>query len=524
MASRRDELNAFTFARKRTVGAFLQPGGGGSDEDAPRPVRAVLPSVVVAAVIVAGFGMWGIFKPSAPVGWNNGKNIIQGTKSTTRYVVLPDDKGNEVLHQVLNMSSARLLLPVGSSVVSVDDSVLDAYQYHGATVGIQYAPDRLPDETDAAAAKKWSVCDRPGAVSSAPNEAVFIAADKEAAHLADHNLVLSGGQALFVQTPPDTDGATGSTYLVDAKGVEHSVGDLQTKDITRRALVTALFGGNAQPEQVTKDWLDTLDTGNRIDFPAIPDFQPGKKIPSSVQLSNQDERFVGRLVKYQQSNFFVVGKSDLYPISPFQAQLLAGDPDLNDLYSDNGGTPKFADLSPNDFATLVHSDLANSPMRPSDNWPVGAPGQAAANDAGKGRTVVCSTFDGMDGQTVKRSVWADSTYPAPISGSSATAHVTPGHGLFYRAFDSSPNGSGNDFLITETGLRYSVPSSSDSAQSGASPAPAQSGSGDPGGDNPQARLGYKDIQQPALVPSQWSNLVQPGPVLSTSAAGQAQNA
>lgn len=30
MASRRDELNAYTFARKRTVGAFLLPGGGGA--------------------------------------------------------------------------------------------------------------------------------------------------------------------------------------------------------------------------------------------------------------------------------------------------------------------------------------------------------------------------------------------------------------------------------------------------------------------------------------------------------------
>src|SRR5437870_3798781 len=90
MASRRDELNAYTFARKRMVGAFLQPSVGGNDEDAPRPVRAVLPSIVVAAVITAGFGMWGVIKPSAPVGWNDGKSIIQGKDSTTRYVVLPD--------------------------------------------------------------------------------------------------------------------------------------------------------------------------------------------------------------------------------------------------------------------------------------------------------------------------------------------------------------------------------------------------------------------------------------------------
>src|SRR6478735_6154080 len=107
MASRRDELNAYTFARKRTVGAFLLPGGGGSDEDAPRPLKAVLPSVIVGALVVGGFGLWGAFKPSAPVNWDNTKNIIQGKTSYTRYVVLlDDDKKTKRLHQVLNMSSA----------------------------------------------------------------------------------------------------------------------------------------------------------------------------------------------------------------------------------------------------------------------------------------------------------------------------------------------------------------------------------------------------------------------------------
>ena len=47
MASRRDELNAYTFAKRRTVAAFLQPSPTGSEEGAPRPLRAVLPGAIV---------------------------------------------------------------------------------------------------------------------------------------------------------------------------------------------------------------------------------------------------------------------------------------------------------------------------------------------------------------------------------------------------------------------------------------------------------------------------------------------
>lgn len=35
MASRKEQLNAYTFARKRVVAAFLQPSPAGSDEGAP---------------------------------------------------------------------------------------------------------------------------------------------------------------------------------------------------------------------------------------------------------------------------------------------------------------------------------------------------------------------------------------------------------------------------------------------------------------------------------------------------------
>ncbi|MBC3844153.1 hypothetical protein GXW82_40205 [Streptacidiphilus sp. 4-A2] len=45
------------------MAAFLRPSSGGDEEEAPRPLRAVVPGVVAAAVAVAGFGAYGMLPP-----------------------------------------------------------------------------------------------------------------------------------------------------------------------------------------------------------------------------------------------------------------------------------------------------------------------------------------------------------------------------------------------------------------------------------------------------------------------------
>ncbi|MEV6211025.1 type VII secretion protein EccB [Kitasatospora sp. NPDC051914] len=529
MASRRDELNAYNFARRRTVGAFLQPGGGGNDEDAPRPVRAVLPSFVVAAVVVAGFGMWGVIKPSAPKNWDDGKNIIQGKDSTTRYVVLEDPQTHEkVLHQVLNMSSAKLLLPAGSKVVQVADKVLDNYKNHGATIGIPYAPDKLPSSADAGEAKKWSVCDRPGVDTSqvSINQAVFVAAGQDAKVLSNPAMVLQEGQGLYVQAPPLRKGDEGSKFLVDMNGVKHAVGKTDLEGTDRKALESGLFGDGVQPQQVTKAWLDTLENGEPIVFPQIKDLTR-TKTPSSVPLSNAQERFVGRLLVFQ-NTYYVVGKDKLFAVTPFQAEVIRNFPDLQVAYG-GAATPKAAEISPKDNAELA--PLVDKSMLDTGDLPDAKP-QLPLNVGPKGtRSVICSTFEGYDKGVVKRTVWAHTDYPAKVSLGSASAHVTPGHGLLYRAVDGqtgpgAQDSSGTTFLITETGLRYSLQANNDGGN-GPSPAPSaapqqqQQGNGEENG--AQARLGYKTVV-PSMVPLSWSVLVPAGGSLSTKAAETAQTA
>ena len=556
MASRRDELNAYTFARKRTVGAFLLPGGGGSDEDAPRPVKAVLPSIVVGVLVVTGFGIWGAFRPSAPVGWDSGKNIIQGKQSTTRYVVLLDaDKKTKRLHQVLNMASAKLVLPAGAKVVVVADQVLDAYANHGPTIGIQYAPDKLPTEAVAGKQMKWSVCNSPGSDDKREtvNQAVFVAGGAEAKTLEAKGKVLDLDQSVLVQLVDDAqiNGQQSAVstqsklayYLIDSEGRSHAIGDTQTSDADKQAIITAVFGESAEPQRVKPDWLDTLEHGTKIHFPAVPGLDPNvKSANSSVQLQNTEDRKIGRLVKYGEKNY-VVGKDELYPITNFQSALLERNPALQGLYSqDKDPRPKVDELTPAEQSKYGQGTVKENKLKLATDLPAkaGAPANNwnAPRDA---RNILCSTFDGVDGdgKTVRRSIWVDTKYPASYSIGAGSAHVTPGYGLFYRALDATAEGSGSDFLITETGLRYAVQSNGDAAgvrkQSQASPAPTQSATAQPDPQSAdaapteeeaggaQARLGYKNIQ-PSPVPREWSDLVPAGAVLSTNGAAQPQNA
>lgn len=218
MASRRDELNAYSFARKRTNAAFLKPLPNGSIESAPRPLKAVVPSIVVGVLVLVGFGACGILKPVAPQGWDEvGKNVIVGDQSTTRYIVLENKdrngKSQKLLHPILNLASARLLLDPKFSVVKVKESELDGKLPHGPAIGIPYAPDRLPATEDADKPKTWAVCNRPGTgENSKPQQAVFVLAGKDKQLVEDNKGKLDLHQALYVEDPD------GKKWLVDNSG------------------------------------------------------------------------------------------------------------------------------------------------------------------------------------------------------------------------------------------------------------------------------------------------------------------
>jgi len=502
MASRRDELNAYTFAKKRLVSAFIQPTPSGTEEGAPRPLRAALPGMVVGVVILAGFGAWGMFKPKAPAGWDNpGEKVIIGSESTTRYVVL-ETRGKKQLHPVLNLASAKLLLdPSKFGIVKVDEKVLDSGRIpHGATLGIPYAPDRLPAAEEATKAKRWAVCTQPG--DGGAQKAVFVLADRERDRVEGKNR-LRGGDVMYVRSGSEL-------HIVDRKGTAYPIEDDET---LLRTVV-----GSTKPQDVTRDWLRTLGTGDAIRFPGAPENigQPAGA-PGSLEAEANRIGMVLRASTGTGQQHYVVLDGRVRPITDFMAQLL-----LN--------SPEFTQLGQQGQARRVSAGAIR--IRPDDtfyggslNWPQEE--ARTVNLDNSGRNTLCNVLREVDEKkgTTRLSTWAGDDYPATLPNGATSAYVTPGSGLLFRQIKGHDTASGGVFLLTDTGLRYAVQANTDSGQD-------ESEIGTDGrkkteeetlqeGNEAQIKLGYQNAK-PVPVPATWSGILPTGPRLSTSAARQPQ--
>ncbi|WP_328836762.1 type VII secretion protein EccB [Streptomyces europaeiscabiei] len=505
MASRRDELNAYTFAKRRTLASFLQPSPSGSEEGAPKPLRALWPGVIVGVVILAVFGGIGMFSPTAPKGWDKAEeHVIVASDSTTRYVVLKTD-GQKQLHPVLNMASAKLLLDPGKAgVITVDEKILDSGKPpHGATIGIPYAPDRLPSADEAEIAKRWAVCERPGDGGRAIQKAAFVLAEKEFSRTAGANR-LSGGDLMYVVGPDEK-----SRYVVDARGTAYQLADPADTE-----LLKALDTQGRDPQRVSREWLDTLHKGDPISIPEI-DGTPGAKANASTGLEQYDK--VGEVIKAydgQRMQYYVVLPGEVAQISEFVATLLLNSGDL-------------VDVGQAGEAQQVHpSAVADSTTFAADKtWPTFRPKTVNDGaDATSGRNIVCNVLlsVGSKGRTTL-STWAGTDFPAQLPTGSSSAYVTPGSGQLYRQFQGTETTAGSVFLVTDTGLRYALQSNSDSVtdDDGVGTSAKRREEELNEAKIAQTRLGYEKVT-PSPVPVQWSTFLPTGPRLSEAAARQPQ--
>ncbi|MGV9933418.1 type VII secretion protein EccB [Streptomyces olivaceoviridis] len=507
MASRRDQLNAYTFAKRRMLASFVQSSPDASDEGAPRPLRAILPGAIVGVVVLAAFGAWGMFKPTAPQGWDDpGQKVIIASKSTTRYVVLRT-KGKTQLHPVLNMASAKLVLDTQSDVdvVTVDESILDDGKIpHGVTIGIPYAPDRLPSDKEAGTAKQWAVCERPSGSGSSIQKAAFVLAERDQAKLTDTREKLHGGQLLYVAAPDK------KQYVVDAHGRAYPV------DASDSLLLQTLVGADRTPQQVTKEWIATLHPGDPISFPPV-DGVPGAAANAPGQLDTQANR-VGMVLRAPvngQEQYFVVLPGRVAPVSDFVAQLLLASKNLVKL--GQAGHPQ---------EVSAGAITRGEPFAADHKWPSEKP--TAVNDpstADGSRNTVCNVLNDVDpdnGDTTL-STWAGTDFPAVLPTGSSSAYVTAGSGQLYRQFQGSETKAGPVFLVTDTGLRYALQSNDDSAagDQGIGISAKQRKQLQQEAKLAQTRLGYADVN-PAPIPAPWSEFLPTGPRLSTAAARQPQ--
>ena len=481
MSARRDQFSTYSSAGRRTAAALLRswrfpPGAG---RDARWPWRAVLPGLAAGAVLLAGFAVWGMVRPGLPGDWDApGAKLLVGSESTTRYVILRTG-GRSELHPVLNLASARLLLdPARYGVLTVDESLLDDGRIpHGATLGIPYAPDRLPPAADAGTPKVWAVCEQPGGDATTVQKAAFVLGARDAHRVAGAGR-LRAGRALHVQGPD------GRHYLVDAAGTLLPIGAPGTDRGDDERLVRLLFGA-APPRRVTADWLATLHRGDPLVFPAPPGFGRPAAVPG---LDRRLDR-IGTVLGTADGHRYVVLTGRIAPVSDLVAELLLNSADAPPLYPGGAPAPQRVD---------AHTVTPAGAAYPGGSgWPSGVPRPVDGDAA----STVCSVYRGTHGKHPDTAVWTGSRYPVPVVDGGTTAYVTPGSGLLYRQ-----TGDGADpdalYLVTDTGLRYPVPAAT-------TPGAAR------------VRLGYARVV-PVPVPVAWSGFLPAGPALDTAGAARPQ--
>ncbi|MFH8570675.1 type VII secretion protein EccB [Streptomyces sp. NPDC017993] len=543
MASRRDELNAYSFARKRTNAAFLKPLPNGSIESAPRPLKAVLPSVLVGVLILVGFGACGILKPVAPKGWDEvGKNVIVGDKSTTRYIVLNSGKGadkQKLLHPILNLASARLLLDPKFKVVQVKEEELDGKLPHGPAIGIPYAPDRLPDTEEADKPKTWAVCNRPGSgEKSKTQQAVFVLGGKDKQLVEDRGK-LDTDQALYVEDPE------GKKWLVDHSGTAFefdstaagNVSPPQGREKTNSDLRRIIFSG-AEPQKVSAEWMATV-----IKSP-VPIFMPrvtgagGKTLAKGAP---EKYNTIGTVLVAGDGQKYVVVQDGVELVSNFIAKLLLEGQNAQDLHPGGGeltaqpvatgsidpkrdDTDRFVKFMGKVGSTDMDLPWPSDTVNMANNFKEGSQTGGLVTPTENG--VSCSVYTGTNtkapGEAGKllgypngvpnMQTWVGKDYPAKIA-SGASSYVTPGSGLLYQQISTPEAKSGPLFLTTDTGLRYAVPRNNDSADKG--------GKADDEQNKAQIHLGYEGAHPPAILKA-WSELLSEGPSLDVPSAAKPQ--
>jgi type VII secretion protein EccB len=204
MQSRRDQVQAQAYVMGRLTGALVGADPDGLENPHRRMVSGTISGVLIAALLVAGFAVFGFVVPGGSTKWQKPGALVVEKETGSRYVYA----GGQ-LRPVLNYTSAWMYFGKKPQIVSVSSKSLLGVT-RGQPMGIAGAPDALPafaTVTDQA----WTVCapaasdgmtltvDRPGAgprrdVPLDPDSAVVVSAG-------DQTFLLWRGRRLRLTQP-----------------------------------------------------------------------------------------------------------------------------------------------------------------------------------------------------------------------------------------------------------------------------------------------------------------------------------
>jgi type VII secretion protein EccB len=468
MQNRKDLLQAHRLMTQRAALALLQ-----AEPDPPdRPLRrlnvGVFSSVLVAVIVVAVFGIWGLIAPGKATGLTSAGTLIIDSQTGTPYVWCKHD--GKRLCPVVNYPSARLALDTsGINQRTVSQSSLTGYP-RGPLIGIPGLPQGLPAPSMLVGAP-WSVCVQ---TQTAP---VTLQQHQVTTLVGGHRI---GGRAL---SPADA-------LLVQARGSDWLIwnGERLPIPVTTQQSDLGALGTSQRPENMPPAWLNAFPRGSDFTPPAIkgsgqPVTGPG------IGAATVGQVFV---TSAPQQYYVMLSTGKLEKITPTQARLL------------NAVAPARASQHSIGLSAAVSDSVSGS--LPANGLPTRVPTVVAYTPT----TPLCAVYGGS--ATVAPSgaqVTVGGTVPSyavATNGSGGVSQVAlpPGTGALIGVLGGTQPAAGagkapvvSSYFLLSGGLRYGLASQ-----------------------NVAGVLGYTLPGQQTLLPAGVADLIPQGPALDPSKAQQ----
>ncbi|MEW2445718.1 type VII secretion protein EccB [Micromonospora marina] len=423
MQNRRDQVQAHSFVLGRLACALVSGEPDAQENPHRRTVVGAVVSLLVAALVAGGFGVYGLIRPGGATSWRAPGALISEKETGTRYVLV-DGR----LRPVLNFASALLLFRDRPSVVSVSSRSLAGVP-HGSAIGVVGAPDALP-AVGAADDTVWSACAQtaqagPDQVSTATTLTVARVAGEPAP-----------GQAIVVRV------VDGPLFLV-WQGRRFRFADER---------LARVLGYDVPTLNVETRWIDLIPPGPDI-VPAVVAGHGGPGPAVDGRATRIGELFTASAASGRDRSFVLL-RDGLSELSPFAEAVVAGDSRTAALYG--GGPVAPVRLTPAALGQLGRSTSSVVAEGLPDEPP------AAATGTTGGAWCVRQRAGTADLRVVSAPRLSADDARSPGSGvvrSTATATavvVQPGVGGLVRAATSEQAPSTNLYLVTDNGVKYPV--------------------------------------------------------------------
>ena len=418
MASRRDQLQSYQFLTQRVISAFVMRETDPAQSPLRRGVGAVFAGMMVAVMVGAGFGVYGLLTKIGSNNWKTNGAVVVEKETGATYIYQAGQ-----LHPMLNYASALLAAQQSTGSVFREPANALVGIPRGVMLGIPNAPDSLPDAGHTAGAP-WALCTGANGTSNDPTTTLALSV----APSGDRPL---GDQGLLVRDPDER-----PTYLI-WHGTRYQIDtDLLTALF---GVVTPIPGGTA--------WLNGLPRG--ADINPITISHQGS--PSTAV----DGRKIGDLLVSQVGSggvqFWLVFDDGLAPISELQKDMLVGQNGRQPIPVSvpSSSTPRSSHLRPD-------SQTAQPPSRPPTLAPLAAPTDQ-----------ICAEFKDAKGTPV---VSLGGTLPVAGTGTPTGSRtnsgavladrviVPAGHAEVVQVMASPTTPAGGYYLVTDLGIRYAIAS------------------------------------------------------------------